>query len=138
MEQLVESLSDVINERRGYATQVQQSYKQEADDEMTEVETEDVMMAQIRQNEWVICGNVRDSRLEPLLEYCSLKDFCGRLSSVNTNDEKVLEMKLWFVCWNIESMVTESYLNWIDFAISRSIKCSKPIVVLLCPNSLDF
>lgn len=51
MEQLVESLSDVINERRGYATQVQQSYKQEADDEMTEVETEDVMMAQIRQNE---------------------------------------------------------------------------------------
>ena len=35
---------------------------------------------------------MRCSRVEPLVEYCMLKDFCGRLASVGDTDKKVLKL----------------------------------------------
>jgi len=35
---------------------------------------------------------VRRSRVEPLVEYCVMKDFCGRLASVGNTDKKVLKL----------------------------------------------
>ena len=31
------------------------------------------------------------SRVEPLVGYCAMMDFCNRLNSVGTNDDKVLK-----------------------------------------------
>lgn len=35
---------------------------------------------------------MRRSRVEPLVEYCVMKDFCGRLASVGNTDKKVLKL----------------------------------------------
>ena len=41
-----------------------------------------------------IHGVVMCSRVEPLVGYCAMLDFCNRLNSVGTNDDKVLEREL--------------------------------------------
>lgn len=100
MEQLVENMDVVINERRDYITQMRQASKQkqqknewlsarieenrlrsEMGDDLLP-EEEDPVLSQVMEND----------RVEPLVEYCVMKDFCGRLASVGNTDKKVLKL----------------------------------------------
>ncbi|KAK8818178.1 translation initiation factor eIF-3 [Blastocystis sp. ATCC 50177/Nand II] len=95
MEQLIESMDVVINERKEYPDHVWKASKQkhsawvakrlgEDMDDIADVDTEDPVFAQMEQND----------RVDPLLNYCALKDLCQRVKSVTTDDSKVLEKQL--------------------------------------------
>lgn len=105
MEQLIESMDVVINERKEYPDHVWKASKQkhsawvakrlgEDMDDIADVDTEDPVFAQMEQNEYVQCAGVMCSRVDPLLNYCALKDLCQRVKSVTTDDSKVLEKQL--------------------------------------------
>lgn len=105
MEQLIESMDVVINERKEYPDHVWKASKQkhsawvakrlgEDMDDIADVDTEDPVFAQMEQNECVQCVGVMCSRVDPLLNYCALKDLCQRVKSVTTDDSKVLEKQL--------------------------------------------
>lgn len=105
MEQLIESMDVVINERKEYPDHVWKASKQkhsawvakhlgEDMDDIADVDTEDPVFVQMEQNEYGRCAGVKCSRVDPLLNYCALKDLCRRVKSVTTDDSKVLEKQL--------------------------------------------
>lgn len=98
MEQVVENLGEEVGERHAFAAQGHREKTQGDVESIIEGEQDDTMMSQIQQNRWEWSGIVRCSGLEPLLGYCSLKDFCERLCSVGTDEKKILEKSVWFVC----------------------------------------
>lgn len=119
MEQVVENLGEEVSERHAFATAGRTAGKAQADDETgTEFDQDDAMMSQIQQIKWEWSGVVRRSGLEPLLGYCSLKDFCQRLCSVGTDEKKVLEKSVWVVCSNQVAFggLAKSWIGLIDIA----------------------
>lgn len=111
MEQLIENIDIVVNERHNYTMQVRQANKQKqqqnewinarveenrlrsemGDDLLPEMDEEDPVFAQVVGNEQMCMRVITYSRVEPLVGYCAMMDFCNRLNSVGTNDDKVLK-----------------------------------------------
>ena len=110
MEQLIQNMDVVIAERHDFTMQMKHANKQKkqkvdytarvesnalsremGDDLLQEMEEEDHVLDQVEGNEQdYLQSHLMNSRVEPLVGYCAMKDFCGRLKSVRTNDEKIL------------------------------------------------
>ncbi|KAK8797817.1 eukaryotic translation initiation factor 3 subunit H [Blastocystis sp. subtype 4] len=104
MEQLIENIDSVVNERHSYTMQVRQANKQKqqqnewmnarVEENRIRSEMGDDMLPEMDEEDPVFAQVVGNDRVEPLVGYCAMLDFCNRLNSVGTNDDKVLEREL--------------------------------------------